>query len=60
MRDDPTKREPTIDDLLSDPIAITLMRYDGVDRAWLDAFLSDMRRRLGYAPDIAEEIGRAA
>jgi hypothetical protein len=60
MRDDPMRREPTIEDLLSDPIAIMLMQRDGVDRGWLDRFLADMRHRLTAGPDIADEIGRAA
>lgn len=60
MRDDPTRPEPTVDDLLSDPIAVMLMRRDGVERRWLDGFLAEMRHRLTDAPGGAGGIGRAA
>lgn len=50
-----TRREPPVEELLSDPIAVALMRRDRVDPAWLASMLTEMRRKLSRA-----EIDRAA
>lgn len=39
--------EPTLFELLSDPIAVTLMRRDGVDPGYVLHLMAEMKRRLG-------------
>jgi carbamoylphosphate synthase small subunit len=41
------RREPTLDEMLSDPIVVALMDADGVDARELTAMLRDVGRRLG-------------
>jgi hypothetical protein len=38
-------REPTLEDILSDPIVTALMEADGVDRQELEAMLKETGRR---------------
>ncbi|MBI3710541.1 MAG: hypothetical protein HY246_23090 [Proteobacteria bacterium] len=40
-------REPSLAELLDDPILQTLMARDGVDRVTLERVIDDARRRLG-------------
>lgn len=40
-------REPTLEDMLSDPIVVALMDADGVDPRELEAMLRDVGRTLG-------------
>jgi hypothetical protein len=38
--------EPTIDELLSDPIAQVVMRYDGIDEAVVRHVMDEAARRM--------------
>lgn len=40
------KHDPRITDLLDDPIAVALMRRDGVSSDHVHQLLNDMRKRL--------------
>ncbi|HEV7370238.1 hypothetical protein [Arenibaculum sp.] len=55
-----TRREPPVEELLSDPIAVALMRRDRVDPAWLASMLAEMRRKLGRVEVERAEVDRAA
>lgn len=41
------RREPTLEEMLSDPIVVALMDADGVDARELKAMLNDVGRTLG-------------
>jgi hypothetical protein len=41
------RREPRLEDMLSDPIVVALMDADGVDPHELEAMLRDVGRTLG-------------
>ncbi|HEY6992144.1 MAG TPA: hypothetical protein VH397_00395 [Xanthobacteraceae bacterium] len=41
------RREPTLEDILTDPIVVALMDADGVDARELAAMLRDVGRKLG-------------
>lgn len=41
------RREPPVEELLADPIAVALMRRDRVDPEWLASMLAEMSRKLG-------------
>jgi hypothetical protein len=44
--------EPLLKDLLDDPVTHVIMAHDGVQRAELDALISDVQQRLeGQARD---------
>jgi len=44
-----TGGEPTLQEILSEPIIVALMRADGVDPAELEAMLSRISRRRSMA-----------
>jgi len=44
-------REPTIDEMLSDPIVLLLMKHDGVEEEQLRHLVRAVRRRLISAPE---------
>ena len=43
--------EPTIDQLLADPITQQVMRRDGIDETVVMTFVNDARERLGREGD---------
>ena len=43
--------EPTIDQLLADPITQQVMRRDGIDETVVMTFVNDARERLGCESD---------
>ncbi|QJP16369.1 hypothetical protein G3545_23670 [Starkeya sp. ORNL1] len=49
--------EPSIDDILADPIIHLVLRRDGLTPGAVKARLDQERRRLGFLP---QELGRAA
>lgn len=49
--------EPSIDDILSDPIVGLVLRRDGLTPGAVKARLDEERRRLGFLP---QELRRAA
>jgi hypothetical protein len=49
--------EPSIDDILSDPIVHLVLRRDGLTASAVKARLDSERRRLGFLPPA---LGRAA
>lgn len=44
-----SRDEPTLDELLEDPVACALMRRDGVEAAEVRALMRDLGRRLSAA-----------
>ncbi|HSK40302.1 MAG TPA: hypothetical protein VK943_11095 [Arenibaculum sp.] len=54
MHADHTNREPSVEELLADPIAIALMKRDGIDARDVLLLIEEMRRRLGPAGPRAE------
>ena len=45
--------EPTIDELLSDPIAQLIMRYDGIDETVVRGVMAQARKRMRVAVAVA-------
>ena len=46
--------EPSLDDVLSDPVVHAVMRRDGIDAEVLRVFLNDIRRARAAAQRVAE------
>jgi len=46
-------RDPTLTDLLNDPITQAVMRADGVDPKELESLFHDVARRRGQSPRFA-------
>ena len=44
------KKEPSVDELLSDPIAVALLRSDGLTRRSVEAVLAWVNQALARAP----------